>query len=362
MSAAATSTSARRSCRARWRPISSCRAVDREREPLAALRRPRQGLQASTGTTSTRSTGVSAAIWPGETLGLVGESGQRQDDARANAARHRRADDAARVDARRARRSRRGSASASREEIRALQIVFQNPDSRAQPPPLRAADPAAGAEASSPASTGAAAEQRMLELMQLGAPGRALRQRQAGAALGRAEAAARDRARVRRRPEARRLRRADVRARRLRPGGDPQPARRAAGASARSRYLFISHDLGVVRYVSDRIAVLYLGRLMELGPAGGRLRRAAPSLHRGAALRRPDDRRRRARPDQARGRDPERRRPAVRLRLPHALPALPRRRSASEQEPPLVEVEPRPSDALPHPARGAARAAEDVSR
>ena len=33
-------------------------------------------------------------------------------------------------------------------------------------------------------------------------------------------------------------------------------------------YLFISHDLGVVRYLSDRIAVLYLGRIMELGPAG----------------------------------------------------------------------------------------------
>jgi peptide/nickel transport system ATP-binding protein len=32
-------------------------------------------------------------------------------------------------------------------------------------------------------------------------------------------------------------------------------------------YLFISHDLGVVRYLSDRIAVLYLGRLMELGNA-----------------------------------------------------------------------------------------------
>jgi peptide/nickel transport system ATP-binding protein len=32
-------------------------------------------------------------------------------------------------------------------------------------------------------------------------------------------------------------------------------------------YLFISHDLGVVRYISDRIAVLYLGRLMELGDA-----------------------------------------------------------------------------------------------
>jgi peptide/nickel transport system ATP-binding protein len=32
-------------------------------------------------------------------------------------------------------------------------------------------------------------------------------------------------------------------------------------------YLFISHDLGVVRYLSDRIAVLYLGRIMETGPA-----------------------------------------------------------------------------------------------
>ena len=36
-------------------------------------------------------------------------------------------------------------------------------------------------------------------------------------------------------------------------------------AQERVSYLFISHDLGVVRYMSDRIAVLYLGRLMELG-------------------------------------------------------------------------------------------------
>jgi peptide/nickel transport system ATP-binding protein len=32
-------------------------------------------------------------------------------------------------------------------------------------------------------------------------------------------------------------------------------------------YVFISHDLGVVRYLADRIAVLYLGRLMEVGDA-----------------------------------------------------------------------------------------------
>lgn len=32
-------------------------------------------------------------------------------------------------------------------------------------------------------------------------------------------------------------------------------------------YVFISHDLGVVRYLSDQIAVLYLGRIMEYGPA-----------------------------------------------------------------------------------------------
>ena len=41
-------------------------------------------------------------------------------------------------------------------------------------------------------------------------------------------------------------------------------------------YVFISHDLGVVRYLADTVGVMYLGQLVEVGPVG---RVFAPPFH-----------------------------------------------------------------------------------
>ena len=278
--------------------------------------------------------------------------GQRQDDARAHAAR-----------ARRARRA--GTIELDGRALPALARALAGGRARAadrlpeprlgaQPPPQRAADPAARAAQARRPDAASAAEQRLLELVAAGAARRALPD---ACARARSRAASSSASRSRARsPATRAWSSATSRPRR----STSRCRRRSSTCSSSSRrservaYLFISHDLGVVRYISDRIAVLYLGRLMELGPAEVVFVGPAPPLHRGAALGGADDRRRRPRADQARRRDPERRRAARAAASSTRAATASSARSASSRSRRCVEVEARAPDALPHPARGAA--------
>ena len=208
-------------------------------------------------------TDVSVDIWPGETLGLVGESGSGKTTlARALLGIVAPTAGSATLEARALppRYQKR-----SRADLRALQIVFQNPDSALNRRHsvrrilLRSLKKLAGLG-------GGAAEQRMLELAHwVRLTERTLTQKPVQLSGGLKQRVA--------------IARAFAGEPQLVVCDEPTSALDVSvqaailnllvelQAESRVSYLFISHDLGVVRYISDRIAVLYLGRLQELGPA-----------------------------------------------------------------------------------------------
>ncbi len=207
--------------------------------------------------------GLSAAIWPGETLGLVGESGSGKTTlARTLLGIVAPTSGAATLD---------GKALAplyqkrSRDDLRSLQIVFQNPDSAlnrrhsVERILLRSMRKLAGI-------TGKAADTRLRDLVaRVRVTERTLTQKPVQLSGGLKQRVA--------------IARAFVGDPKLVVCDEPTSALDVSVQAAilnllvelqaekRVSYLFISHDLGVVRYISDRIAVLYLGRLMEVGPA-----------------------------------------------------------------------------------------------
>ncbi len=90
-------------------------------------------------------------------------------------------------------------------------------------------------------------------------------------------------------------------------------------------YIVISHDLSVVRYLADRIGVMYLGKLVEIGTGADIYDEAGAPVHGGPARGDPGAESRAGASDEARRGDPGRAslsgQPAVRLSLPDSLPA-----------------------------------------
>ena len=204
---------------------------------------------------------VSLALAPGETLGLVGESGSGKTTLARLLLGITSPDPGGRIEL----SGDQAGAKRTRAQIKALQIVFQNPDSALNRSHTvrrligRAVRRLAGL-------VGPAREEQvasLLDAVRLTTRQLTARPRQLSGGMKQRVAIARAFAGT---PgvvvcdEPTSALDVSVQAAILNLFADLQGERRVA-------YVFISHDLGVVRYLSDRIAVLYLGRLMEIGPA-----------------------------------------------------------------------------------------------
>ena len=122
--------------------------------------------------------------------------------------------------------------------------------------------------------------------------------------------------------------------------------------------MVISHDLAVVKYLADRIGVMYLGKLVELGTGDDIYRRAAHPYTDGLikTIPVPDPAVERAKTEVAHpGRAAQLDQPAVRMPLPNALP--PRAGAVCRGGAAAAPVRPRTPGRLPLPAPRARRGA-----